>query len=151
MDDVGVCPACGGDLVSTIKDHDAFGEMDPPRVPAYSGIPSRSISPKKRNVVILLCYFLGMFGVHRFYLGKILSGVFMALTLGGLTVWQFIDFVLAINGPLTDSQGRAIGKEYNVRMVHILVVAPLVLLVVGVIVLFFLARYLFQQGMLNLD
>ena len=33
--------------------------------------------------MILLCFFLGGLGVHRFYVGKVGSGILMLLTLGG--------------------------------------------------------------------
>ncbi|MFZ3590182.1 TM2 domain-containing protein [Bacillus sp. DJP31] len=42
----------------------------------------------------LLWFFLGGFGAHRYYLGRIGSGVAMTLTLGGLGVWTFIDIFL---------------------------------------------------------
>jgi len=41
------------------------------------------ISPKSRLVALLLCFFFGILGAHRFYVGKIGTGVLMLLTLGG--------------------------------------------------------------------
>ena len=46
----------------------------------------------------LLCFFLGTFGIHRFYVGKIITGILMILTLGGLGIWVLIDFVMIIVG-----------------------------------------------------
>jgi TM2 domain-containing membrane protein YozV len=38
-----------------------------------------NISPKSRLVTLLLCFFLGVFGIHRFYVGKISTGILMCL------------------------------------------------------------------------
>ena len=53
----------------------------------------------------LLCFFLGTFGIHRFYVGKIITGILMILTLGGLGIWVLIDFVMIIVGSFRDKDG----------------------------------------------
>ena len=62
-------------------------------------------SAKKRLVAVLLCFFLGALGIHRFYVGKIGTGVVQLLTLGGLGIWAFIDFIMIIIGKFTDKDG----------------------------------------------
>jgi TM2 domain-containing membrane protein YozV len=57
---------------------------------------------------ILLCFFLGALGLHRFYVGKIGTGILMILTLGGLGIWVIIDFVMIVIGKFTDKEGRAL-------------------------------------------
>jgi len=56
----------------------------------------------------LLCWFLGVFGVHRFYVGKTGTGILQLLTLGGLFVWAMIDFVMIIVGSFTDADGAVV-------------------------------------------
>jgi hypothetical protein len=46
---------------------------------------------KYASLAMLLGIFLGMFGVHRFYLGKTLTATLMLLTLGGGFLWWLID------------------------------------------------------------
>ena len=53
----------------------------------------------------LLCFFLGVLGVHRFYVGKIGTGILQLLTFGGLGIWALIDLVLIIVGGFSDKQG----------------------------------------------
>ena len=56
----------------------------------------------------LLCFFFGIFGVHRFYVGKIGTGILQILTLGGLGIWTLIDFIMIVVGSFTDSDGNKI-------------------------------------------
>jgi hypothetical protein len=71
---------------------------------------SQEVSPKSRIAVALFAWFLGIFGVHRFYLGKIGTGIVMLLTLGGLGIWATIDFIMAVAGKMKDKEGRPITK-----------------------------------------
>ena len=66
------------------------------------------VSDKNFLLVATLCFLLGVFGVHRFYCGKIMSGVWMSVTLGGLGIWALVDFIIVCFGEFTDSQGRKI-------------------------------------------
>ena len=67
-----------------------------------------NVSDKSRLVALLLCWFLGVFGVHRFYVGKTGTGIVQLLTLGGLFVWALIDFVMIIVGSFTDADGAVV-------------------------------------------
>ena len=65
-------------------------------------------SDKNFVVAILLCLFVGVFGVHRFYVGKIGTGILQLITLGGLGIWAFIDLIMIIVGAFKDKQGLLI-------------------------------------------
>ena len=67
-----------------------------------------NISPKSRLVTLLLCFFLGGFGIHRFYVGKTGTGILMLLTLGGLGIWWVIDMIIVIVGSFKDKDGRLV-------------------------------------------
>lgn len=71
------------------------------------------VSPKSRLVVTLLCVLPGYFGIagiHRFYLGKIGTGILMLITLGGLGIWTLIDFIFAVAGIMKDKDGKVISN-----------------------------------------
>jgi len=71
---------------------------------------SGEMSDKGFVPALLLCFFLGVLGVHRFYVGKIGTGILMLLTLGGFGIWQIIDFVLIAVGSFTDKEGRQLRR-----------------------------------------
>ena len=66
------------------------------------------ISTKSRLAVTLLSWFLGPIGIHRFYLGKIGTGILMIVTAGGLGIWWLIDFIMAVSGAMKDKEGLPI-------------------------------------------
>ena len=63
-------------------------------------------SDKKILPAFLLCFFLGFLGLHRFYVGKIGTGVLMIFTLGGLGIWALIDLIMIVVGSFTDKEGN---------------------------------------------
>jgi TM2 domain-containing membrane protein YozV len=66
------------------------------------------MSEKKILPVFLLCFFLGVLGVHRFFVGKIGTGILMLVTFGGLGIWVLIDLIMIIIGSFTDKEGNKI-------------------------------------------
>lgn len=85
------------------------------------------ISAEKKLTLLLLCWLLGIFGVHRFYSGKYitgamqlgglaLSGGLMLLDTGILQIFPpivlllsvIVDFFMIIMGKFTDKEGRPI-------------------------------------------
>jgi len=83
------------------------------------------ISPKSRLATTLLVCFLGIFGAHRFYLGKtgtaavmLILGILYFATvwfygiglifLVAVGIWAFIDFIFAVVGNMKDKDGKLV-------------------------------------------
>lgn len=80
-----------------------------------------SVTPPRKNPVnksekdwiatLLLCFFLGGFGVHRFYVGKVGTGILQLVTLGACGIWTLVDFIMIVVGNFTDAEGKRIGND----------------------------------------
>lgn len=68
-------------------------------------------SPKSRIATILLCWFLGYLGVHRFYVGKTISGIVYLLTGGVFLIGVWYDFIMLLLGKFQDKDGLLITKD----------------------------------------
>lgn len=118
MNGTGFCPSCGAPTTPMTEMCVKCGarvarELD--------------ISTKSRLAATLLALFLGHFGAHRFYIGKTGTAVVMLLLgiagwatvwvfglglvfLIAVEIWAFVDFIFAIVGRMTDSEGKVIQK-----------------------------------------
>jgi len=67
-----------------------------------------SLSPKSRGIALMLAVVLGVFGAHRFYVGKAGTGLLQILTLGGLGIWYLVDVVTIASGGFRDADGRRV-------------------------------------------
>jgi len=87
----------------------------------YGGVYQRpeTWNPVSQKLILpafLLSTFLGLFGVHRFYAGKIGTGIVMlllTLSFFGVLVtaiWNFIDWIMIICGAFRDGDGRKISQ-----------------------------------------
>ena len=68
-------------------------------------------SSKDWIVTLLLCFFLGYLGIHRFYVGKTGTAIFQLLTAGGCGVWALIDLIIIAMGNFTDAEGKKIANN----------------------------------------
>jgi hypothetical protein len=66
------------------------------------------VSDKSRLAATLLALFTGLFGGHRFYVGKVGSGILQLCTLGGMGIWWMADIVLVASGEFRDVTGKRV-------------------------------------------
>ena len=88
------CSNCGAETLPSTE------------VCAKCGTRVARVSEKDLSTTVLLSFFLGVFGVDRFYLGYIGLGILKLLTVGGLGVWALVDLVLIVLEKLPDAQGN---------------------------------------------
>ncbi|GHT03809.1 hypothetical protein AGMMS49525_09470 [Bacteroidia bacterium] len=62
-------------------------------------------------VTLLLCFFLGYLGIHRFYSGSTGIGVAQLLTLGGCGIWALIDFIMILCDSYKDGNGNPLVRK----------------------------------------
>ncbi|MBR1747860.1 MAG: TM2 domain-containing protein [Clostridia bacterium] len=65
-------------------------------------------SEKSRLVALLLCLFIGELGVHRFYLGKIGTGILWLLTGGIFGIGWLVDVIMIAVGSMKDKEGKTV-------------------------------------------
>lgn len=107
------CPRCGSLVYYGIPNCASCGQPlswqpQPSMTPVAPY--AQYISPKSRLAVTLLAWFVGVFGIHRFYVGKVGTGLIQLFTFGGLGIWAFIDFILAVIGDFKDNNNLPIKK-----------------------------------------
>ncbi len=66
------------------------------------------MSEKSRLVALILGSSLGMFGVHRFYVGKTGTGIVWLLTFGCFFIGYLVDFILIATGNFYDKDGKQV-------------------------------------------
>ena len=67
--------------------------------------PPPSGGGKSQLAALLLCIFVGVIGIHRFYLGYTWQGIVQLLTAGACGIWTLIDLIRIITGSLQPKNG----------------------------------------------
>jgi hypothetical protein len=86
----------------------------PPPPPVYHYQPDAYTVRREGKdwlTALLLCIFLGLAGIHRFYTNNTAIGVIQLLTLGGCGIWTLIDFILILTGSYQDGNGNNLVKS----------------------------------------
>lgn len=94
------CRACGKQIHVSATSCPGCGAL---QSAAEAGATSKRILP-----ALLLCLFLGLLGAHRFYVGKIGTGIIQLLTFGGFGIWVLVDLIMIVVGSFTDEAGNKV-------------------------------------------
>lgn len=104
------CTACGKQIHESATTCPACGAPQqarpaPAAVAAPAGYAPAAYTDKRILPAAILCFVVGVFGAHRFYVGKVGSAIAMIFTLGGLGIWVLIDFIMIVTGSFKDDNG----------------------------------------------
>lgn len=105
--DAVICPLCG----RQVEEVKSSSNGAPPQVVinnsnnnvntntnyAHGGIPYKN--EKNKWIALLLCFFLGVLGAHKFYEGKIGMGILYLFTVGLCGIGVIIDFIVLLFKP----------------------------------------------------
>lgn len=96
------CNGCGAPLYQQPPQP----QYQNPQQPFYANpIYPYPISPMRRWVAFILCFLVGVLGIHRFYVNKIGTGVLYLLTGGLFGIGWLVDLIMIACGSFTDDQG----------------------------------------------
>lgn len=108
-------PVARGEYVDLVTDtikKIANGEVVEDYIPPETPDEAPGAEPKKDWLVtLLLCLFCGGIGVHRYYVGKIGTGILYTLTLGVFGIGTLVDLIKIICGKFTDKSGNLIQRN----------------------------------------
>lgn len=95
-DNAVICVHCGCSVATTSTEPTVLGNSQ--------------ISDKSKTTALLLCFFLGSLGIHRFYVGKTGTAILMLFTLGCCGIMTLIDFIMIVSGSFTDGEGQKLSN-----------------------------------------
>lgn len=97
------CSNCGANVFNS-----ADGKSDDTTKVVH--VPTSDESDKSRLISLLLCVLLGGLGIHRFYVGKVGTGILYLFTAGLFGIGYIVDLILIICGTFTDKEGKKVTK-----------------------------------------
>ncbi len=108
-DEANICRDCG-EPVDRRGRPAAAGYPQAAQASYAAAMHDPSVSSRSRLAMLLLCFFLGTFGAHRFFAGRIVTGILWFCTIGLLGLGWLYDMILILCGAFRDGDGRVIAR-----------------------------------------
>ncbi len=70
-----------------------------PAQPVYPAYPVPAMPPKNKWAAFFLCFFLGFWGIHKFYEGKAGMGILYLFTMGLFGIGWLVDLIVLLTKP----------------------------------------------------
>jgi len=87
------------------------GFTPPPAPPVgFPELAKQDQSETNKTILPIVLFLILLPTVHRFYVGKIGTGLLFFFTIGGFGIWWIYDVIISITGNFTDKQGRKITR-----------------------------------------
>ena len=98
------CPSCGTAAEQKTETEEKVVVVAPQIL--VSEAPKNGAVYKSKWTAFFLCLFLGGLGLHRFYVGKVGTGVLWLFTAGCLGIGSLVDLIMILTGSFLDSNGN---------------------------------------------
>lgn len=146
------CPSCGAKLLS---EESQFCQQCGAKIPVKESVDydkqNKAESKKSGMFALILCILFGPLGIHRFYVGKKVTGILSLITGGLLGVWTIIDLVRLSQNKFRDKKGNNLIIAKNLSPMHkiVLMFVSLIIWLIITISLLFTGMSYLTSGLLN--
>lgn len=105
-----VCPKCGKQVEKLENSGAGVVINNTAQANVVNSGFSTGVSPKSKIVALILAILLGYLGIHRFYVGKIGTGIIWLFTGGCFGIGWLYDIIKIATGTFKDGTGMVISQ-----------------------------------------